>query len=300
MIKVKVPATSANLGPGFDALGLSLNLYNTFIFQEIEKGLEIIGGDKAFANEKNLVYRGMLKTFERVGYSPKGIKIHMESQIPISRGLGSSAACILGGVVGANYLAGDPLSKEEILELATEIEGHPDNIAPAFLGGLVVSIMEGKKIIYDKVKVQNGIKFVALIPNFTLSTAEARRVLPKDIPYGDGVHNISRVALLLSAFTNGSFELLKYAVKDTLHQPYRGRLIPNYFNIVSKSEALGCLGVYLSGAGPTIMTMIHEDDNSFIQEIKNYLKSLDNTWSIKELQIDLAGTIIEKTDKNII
>lgn len=300
MIKVKVPATSANLGPGFDALGLSLNLYNTFIFQEIEKGLEIIGGDKAFANEKNLVYRGMLKTFERVGYSPKGIKIHMESQIPISRGLGSSAACILGGVVGANYLAGDPLSKEEILELATEIEGHPDNIAPAFLGGLVVSIMEGKKVIYDKVKVQNGIKFVALIPNFTLSTAEARRVLPKDIPYGDGVHNISRVALLLSAFTNGSFELLKYAVKDTLHQPYRGRLIPNYFNIVSKSEALGCLGVYLSGAGPTIMTMIHEDDNSFIQEIKNYLKSLDNTWSIKELQIDLAGTIIEKTDKNII
>lgn len=300
MIKVKVPATSANLGPGFDALGLSLNLYNTFIFQEIEKGLEIIGGDKAFANEKNLVYRGMLKTFERVGYSPKGIKIHMELQIPISRGLGSSAACILGGVVGANYLAGDPLSKEEILELATEIEGHPDNIAPAFLGGLVVSIMEGKKVIYDKVKVQNGIKFVALIPNFTLSTAEARRVLPKDIPYGDGVHNISRVALLLSALSNGSFELLKYAVKDTLHQPYRGRLIPNYFNIVSKSEALGCLGVYLSGAGPTIMTIIHEDDNSFIQEIKNYLKSLDNTWSIKELQIDLAGTIIEKTDKNII
>ncbi|NMB27042.1 MAG: homoserine kinase, partial [Tissierellia bacterium] len=126
MINVKVPATSANIGPGFDTLGLALNLYNTFTFQEISKGLEINGCEYSFANQNNLVYTSMLKTFDKIGYPVKGIKINMDTNIPISRGLGSSTSCILGGVIGANELAGSPLSKEKILEIATDIEGHPD------------------------------------------------------------------------------------------------------------------------------------------------------------------------------
>lgn len=294
MIKIKVPGTSANIGPGFDTLGLSLNLYNSFIFSEIPNGLEITGCDESFSNEDNLIYKSMLKVFNRIGYLPKGIKIDIDSNIPISRGLGSSAACILGGAMGANYLAGAPLSKEEILEIATEIEGHPDNIAPALFGGLVVSIMEDNKVIYNKIDVSPGIKFVALIPDFTLSTKEAREVLPSNISQKDAIYNISRVSLLISTLSNGRFDLLKYAVRDSLHQQYRGKLIPGFFDIFNKCEEIGCLGLYLSGAGPTIMAIVDEKDDNFRIKIKDYLKSINYNWDIKEFRLDLQGIIVEK------
>ena len=170
MIKVKVPATSANLGPGFDTLGLALNLYNTYYFEETTEGLEITGCHESYNNESNLVYSSFMKTLDIVGYSLKGgLKIHIESNIPLSRGLGSSASCIVGGIKGANILAGSPLSDDEIIEWATSIEGHPDNIAPAVLGGLVTSIMEDGKVLHNKIKVVYGLKFLALIPDFTLS-----------------------------------------------------------------------------------------------------------------------------------
>lgn len=293
MIKVRVPATSANLGPGFDTLGLALDLYNTFIFEEIPKGLEIIGCDQQFNNEDNLVYTSMLKTFEKIGYKVNGVRINMDTNIPVSRGLGSSAACILGGVMGANQIAGLPLSREDILHIATEIEGHPDNIAPALFGGLVVSIMEDNKVHYNQMDVANGIKFVALVPNFTLSTKEARAVLPSTIPYMDAIYNVGRVALLLSAFSNGRFDLLKYGVKDSLHQPYRGKLIPGFKDIFKQCEELECLGVYLSGAGPTIIAMIHKDNSEFVKEIKSYLHSIDYNWDVLELELDLCGASYE-------
>lgn len=294
MIKVKVPATSANLGPGFDTLGLALNLYNTFSFGEISKGLEINGCDPLYANENNLVYTSMMKTFDKIGYKPKGIRIDMNTDIPISRGLGSSAACILGGVIGANKLAKASLSKEEILQIATEIEGHPDNIAPALFGGLVVSVMEDENIYYNKICVANGIKFVALIPDFTLSTTKSREVLPSSLNYKDGVYNVGRVSLLLSALSNGRFELLKAALDDKLHQPYRKKLIPRFDEILNKCYELGCLGAYLSGAGPTLMTIIKDDDIDFTTKIKEYLISINCNWDVKELNLDLSGVIIEK------
>ncbi|WP_352418977.1 homoserine kinase [Proteiniborus sp.] len=294
MIKVKVPATSANLGPGFDTLGLALNLYNTFLFEEISNGLEVNGCDPGYANEKNLVYTSMMKTFDKIGYKPKGIRIDMNTDIPISRGMGSSAACILGGVIGANKLAKASLSNDEILDIATEIEGHPDNIAPALFGGLVVSVMEDENIYYDKISVANGIKFVALIPDFTLSTTKAREVLPSTISYKDGVYNVGRVSLLLSALSNGRFELLKVALDDKLHQPYRKKLIPRFDEILNKCYELGCLGAYLSGAGPTLMTIIKDDDIDFTTKIKGYLISINCNWDVKELNLDLSGVIIEK------
>lgn len=291
MIKVKVPATSANLGPGFDTLGLALNLYNTFSFKEIPKGLEIEGCDNYYANEKNLVYTSMLKTFNKIGYETKGIRIEMDTDIPISRGLGSSAACILGGVMGANELAKASLSKDEILEIATEIEGHPDNIAPALFGGLVVSVMEDKNIYYNKIDIANEIKFVALIPDFTLSTTKSREVLPSTFNNKDAIYNIGRVSLLLSALSNGRFDLLKISLRDKVHQPYRKKLIPKVDEILNKCYGLGSLGVYLSGAGPTIMAIVKEDDMNFTKTIKDYLNSINYNWNVKELDLDLSGAI---------
>lgn len=289
MINIIVPATSANLGPGFDTLGLALNLYNRFSFEEISDGLEINGCLDININKENLVYISMLKTFDILGYKPKGIRINIEADIPISRGLGSSASCILGGVMGANELAGAILSKEEILKLATEIEGHPDNIAPALFGGLVVSLMEKDKIYHNKINIANGIKFIAIIPDFTLSTTIAREVLPSTVIYKEAVDNISRVSLLLSALSNGRFDLLKPSLKDKLHQPYRGKLIFRFNEVLDQSYDLGALGVYLSGAGPTIMAIISEDDRSFTNEIKGYLNSINYNWSVIELKIDVSG-----------
>lgn len=292
MIKIRVPATSANIGPGFDALGLSLNLYNTFTIEEIEKGLEVTGCKECYSNEQNLVYKAMLETFKRIDYAPKGIKINVDAEIPILRGLGSSAACILGGVIGANHLAGDVLSKDEILELATYIEGHPDNVAAALLGGLVVCLRENDNIIYNNISIPDGIKFMALIPDFILSTEEARGVLPNNVLYKDAVYNISRVSILISSLLSGKFELLKHGLGDALHQPYRGGLIPNYFDIMKKCEEYGALGAYLSGAGPTIMGIVDKQDSEIIGLMHDYIKTLDNHWDIKELQIDLSGTIV--------
>ena len=293
MFKIKVPGTCANMGPGFDTLGLALNLYNTYNIEEIESGLEIKGCEMKFANEKNLVYTSMLHCFKKIGYVHKGIRIHMDSEIPVSRGLGSSAACILGGVLGANLIAGNLLNREEIFNLATEIEGHPDNIAPALFGGLVVSITEGEDIYYNKIDIHKGIKYVALIPDFTLSTRDARAVIPKTIDFKDAIFNVSRVSLLLSSLVNGEFHLLKYGVKDALHQNYRGKLFPEFFHIIKTCEELGSLGSILSGAGPTIMNIVREEDHDFREKIEKKLKSLGHKWEIKELHIDSCGAIIE-------
>ena len=292
MIEVRIPGTSANIGPGFDALGIALNLYNIYRFEETIDGVDIKGFGDDYNNNNNLVYTSMVRTFDFIGYSPKGIKIEADTQIPISRGLGSSAACILGGVLGANYLAGMPLSKEDVFKIAVEIEGHPDNIAPALFGGLVATIMEEDQVYYNHISISKGIKFVALIPDFTLSTQLSREVLPIEIPYKDGVYNTGRVVLLLSALANGRFDLLKHALKDKLHQPYRGKLIEGFDDVLSKCEDIGSLGVYLSGAGPTIMAIVEENNVKFVSEIKKYFQSIDYDWEVKELVLDLEGAIV--------
>lgn len=293
MIEVRVPATSANMGPGFDCLGIAVNMYNRFFVEEIEKGLIIEDCDDEFKNEDNLVYTAMKKCFKKLGYKPKGLKIKIESDIPICRGLGSSSACIVGGLVCANELAGRILNKQELLELATEIEGHPDNVNPAFCGGMTVSVYEDKKVIFTIVNIKEGIKFCALIPDFQLSTEKARAVLPKNIEYKQGLFNIARTALMISALGNGEFHLLKYACKDKLHEDYRAGLIANFYDIKNECEKLNCLGVFLSGAGPTIMVMLREDDMDFSSNIQKLLDTLQNKWLVKELKIDSTGTIIK-------
>lgn len=291
MVNIRIPATSANMGPGFDCLGIALNLYNYFFVEEIEHGLLIEGCDKEFATEDNLVYKAMKRTFEILGYSHKGIRIKMDCRIPISRGLGSSAACILAGVIGASKIAEIDLDKNKILEISTLIEGHPDNIAPALFGGMVVSILNNENVYWNKVNIANGLKFFAIIPEFTLATSMARKVLPHEIPYKDAVFNIGRVSVLLSSLISGNFKLLGIGCEDKLHEDYRSKLIENYDDIVNKSKKFNCLGVFLSGAGPTIMTIVYQDDNNFYYSMDNYLKSLNKKWTIHELNIDKEGAV---------
>ncbi|WPC39331.1 homoserine kinase [Clostridium sp. JS66] len=294
MVEVRVPATSANMGPGFDCLGIAVNMYNKFIVEEIEEGLIFEGCDDKFKNEDNLIYRAMKKCFEKIGYKPTGLKIKIESEIPVSRGLGSSAACVIGGVVCANELAGRVLNNQQLLDLAVEVEGHPDNINPAFCGGMTVSISEGEEVVYNKVNIKEGIKFCALIPNFTLSTEKARAVLPKNVDYKQGIYNIGRTALLISALNNGDFHLLKFACKDKLHEDYRAQLIENFYPVKEQCEKLNCLGVFLSGAGPTIMVMLKEEDNDFTKNIQKFLNTLKSKWTVKELKIENQGVIVNR------
>lgn len=292
MIKIQVPATTANIGPGFDSLGIALSLYNIFYIDEINEGLVFEGVEESFSNEDNLIYKSMRYTFDKVGYEYKGVKIKVDSKVPLSRGLGSSATCIVAGVIGANYIAGNPLNMQGVLEVATEIEGHPDNVAPCIFGGMVSSIMDKDKVIYSKIPIKNDYKFCPIIPNFKLSTKEARQVLPSEVDYKDALYNVSRVSLLISAFVNGEDELIKYGCKDVLHQPYRKSLIKNYEDVVTKCEKENACGVFLSGAGPTIMSIINSNED-YLTNMQNYLKKLDNQWDILELSLDDRGAFIE-------
>ncbi|KRQ86530.1 Homoserine kinase [Caloramator mitchellensis] len=292
MIKVRVPATTANIGPGFDCLGIALNLYCYLEFEEIEEGLLIEECEDEYCDENNLIYQSMKKVFGMVNYKPKGIRIRIKSDIPISRGLGSSAACIVGGLVGANEISGGRLTKKELLDIANTIEGHPDNVTPAMFGGMTASVCENSKVYFTNMKVSDKFHFYALIPDFEVSTEKARSVLPKTINYKDAVYNIGRVSLLINALMNGDENLLKISCKDKLHEDYRKNLINDYDYIKSRSEELGSLAVFISGSGSTIMAVTGRDNNELEKDMSSLLKSLKDNWSIKKLKVDYEGVVI--------
>lgn len=282
MIEIRVPATTANLGPGFDVLGLAIDRYNTFSFST---------SDKCNLPEDHLVYKAYRHTFESLGKPIIEVDIIVKDDIPISRGLGSSAACIVGGIMGANAMLGDPLDKNEVLRLATVMEGHPDNVSPAIFGGLMISVMDQNRILINKMPIPDTIKFIAIVPDFELSTEMARSVLPKMITHKDGIYNVARVSLLLSAFATGRMDLIKEGLNDRLHVPYRSDLIPGYEMIVDRAYQIGALGCFLSGAGPTIMCMIDGDENDILQELKAFVNSDYPGWNIYEHRIDQNGAI---------
>ncbi|AIY78784.1 homoserine kinase [Clostridium botulinum] len=297
MIKVRVPATSANMGPGFDSIGMAVKLYNEFAFREINNGLNFNGVPEEFCNEDNIIYKAMKYCFDKADYKFKGLNISVLNQdIPISRGLGSSSSCIVGGLVGANEILGGKFSKDELLEMAVEIEGHPDNVAPALFGGMVVAIIENNKTVYNKIEIKDKVKFITIVPDFRLSTEKARKVLPKQISRADGIYNIGRAALMISCFVTDRYDLIRSACNDALHQNYRKELIPHFDDVYNKCYELGALGCYLSGAGPTIMAIIDNGANGFSNNIKQYLKDQDVKWGVLELQADNKGAFVIKGD----
>lgn len=292
MVGVRVPATSANWGPAFDAAGIALSMYNRFYAEEVEEGLFFEGFLKEFSNDKNLVYVAMKKAFLKMNYQPKGLKIKMDGEIPDSRGLGSSASCIVGGVMLANEISGAGFEKSQILKIATEIEGHPDNVAPAIFGSFVISIVEGDEVEYDRIDLDGKFNYISLIPDFRLSTELSRKVLPEKIDYFDGVFNLSRVSLLVSALHKGDYKKLKLALEDKLHQSYRGGLIPGYFEIAKFVKEESGKGFFLSGAGPSLLVVDEKQDNEFLKRLEEFLSSLELDWRIECLEVDSCGARI--------
>ena len=296
MIKVKVPATSANMGPGFDCMGLALQIYNTIEVEELEEGLEINILDDTkellFADSRNLVYQSMKIVFEKMNYTPKGLRINLVNSIPITRGLGSSSACIVGGLFAANALMNNPLSTEELLRIAAQEEGHPDNSTPAILGGLAVAVLDKNDLYYVRKSLPDTLKFGVFIPAFTLSTKKARNVFPTAIPHEDGVFNAGRAALMAASMLMGDYSNLRIAVEDRLHQPYRQELIPGMQEIFEKSTAFGAKGVYLSGAGPTLVAIVDEDTENFESVMGDYIKNKLSQWTFRILKPDNNGVQI--------
>ena len=274
-IKVSVPATSANIGSGFDALGLAVTLYNTVTFAASE-GLDISSADgtRIPRGESNLVYRSAKGLFEKVGKQIPPLKITQTNPIPMARGLGSSSACIAAGILGANALLGGPLEEKDILTFATKLEGHPDNVAPALLGGFVVSAYDEGHVYSLKKTIAPGITFAAFIPDFKLLTEKARAALPKMVSHADAVYNLSRAALLATAFCEERYDFLPVAAKDSLHQQYRLPLIEGGEAVFALADGLGALATFISGAGPTILSVVRTAEaNVFFERAQAALES---------------------------
>lgn len=292
MICVKVPATSANVGCGFDTLGLAVSLYAKFYFEEIEAGLKFSGCDSKYANEDNLVYTSFLYALNYLGKKIKGVHIKIDSDVPNSRGLGSSAVCIVGGLAGAYALTNTPINKKEILRLATEIEGHPDNVAPAVWGGLCASVMKEDDVITLYHHLDERLIFQAMIPDYETKTADARKVLPESLPYQDIIYSLSRLPLVIDALKNYDLENLSTVTGDKLHEPYRQKIIFEYENVKSICERNNSKFFYISGSGSTLMNIAETVEDALA--IEKELSVLKHHWKSLILEPDNEGfTIIE-------
>ncbi len=284
-IKVRVPGTTANLGPGFDCLGLALTMYNTFTFEESFQW-KFIHFEEKYANDMNLVVRSMRKVYEKANKQLRPFIISIDEEVPISRGLGSSATCIVGGIIAANYFLDYFLSPKEIMKLATEIEGHPDNVAPALLGSLVSSV-NGEEVLTVKHDVADDLYFIALIPDFLLSTKEAREVLPYEISYADAIYNMSRAINIPYAFTNGDLGMLSSLMRDKMHQPFRFPLIADANLFLEFAEKNG-YPFCLSGSGSTLLMVTKTNIIRELEKLPVIAK-----WKYLLCKPDRKGTTLE-------
>lgn len=264
MVKVRVPATSANLGPGFDTLGVALEMHNIVEMEETgyhDLVIETPGAEALERPEANLVYVAAQRLFDRLHYHPEGLLIREQVGIPVARGLGSSAAAISGGLVAANALyrqmtGGAGLDHDELVAMAVQIEGHPDNVVPALVGGFTVTVMEEGRPLWVRFDPPPGLSAVVAIPEVPLSTKKARGVLPGQLKMKDAVYNLSRATLLVAALLTGRTDLLGIATKDRWHQPYRAALVPGFRSVVEAALSAGAKGVALSGAGPSVIALV--------------------------------------------
>lgn len=295
MYQLRIPATTANLGAGFDCLGVALELYNYIEFEETDGGLEISILDKKTsrflpADDRNLIYKSMKFLFDEAGQHPKGLRLHLTNHIPVTRGLGSSSACIAGGLYAANVLLNNRYSQRELMCFAARLEGHSDNTTAALAGGFTISAYEKEDIFYYSHKVKKDLKFVLMIPDYAVTTKKARSTLPGYYPLRDVSYNISHTALLVASMLSGDYENLLCAVDDRIHQPYRKTFINGYQKIYNRCKSYGALGTYISGSGPTIVSLIEsEDAESFVEDIGEYMAKSHTGWSIRLLKADNQG-----------
>jgi homoserine kinase len=297
MIKLKIPASSANMGAGFDTMGIALSLYNRMKIEEIPSGIEIYNSNNGGfipKGENNLIYRAMNVVFKNVGYIPKGVRIIQNSDIPMTRGLGSSSACIIGGMLAANIISGRQLTYNDIVHLAAQLEGHPDNVGPALYGGLCISLTEGDKTIIKSKKINPDIKFAVMIPDYFVATKKSRSVLPEEIPLKDAAFNISHSLLFYESLISGDMKSLRIGAEDRLHQQYRKSYIDDMDKIFEKTYELGSCATYLSGSGPTILSVINKNYREFRMEMRKFFSENRHSWRCIVLDIDNVGSVVSQ------
>jgi homoserine kinase len=294
-VHVRVPATSANLGPGFDALGLALALHNEVTAQEsttVTVRVQGEGAGRLPTNHHNVVVRGVQMAYEAAGRPFKGCALSCVNRVPAARGMGSSAAAWVGGLVAGNALMGEPLSRPALLALAARAEGHPDNVAAALLGGLTVSCVRADgRVVAVTLPVPASIRWVVLVPGVTSATAEARAVLPDSVPRSDAVFNVQRVALLLAGLQTGRTDVFDAALDDRLHQPYRLRLFPWMPSVVDAARGAGALGCVLSGAGPSLLAAVSDDAEPVARAMESALRAAGIEGHARAFTVDTEGAV---------
>jgi homoserine kinase len=292
---VRVPATTANLGCGFDILGLALQLYNTFTLTMTSTPgwrVQLPAGIALPTDGTNLVYQAARQIFERVEYLPPGLELSCVTDIPLARGLGSSSSAIVGGLVAANYLTGNTLDTEALLAMAVDLEGHPDNVTPALLGSLTLSYTIATQHRYLRLPFPEELTLIVAIPDFQLPTAQARAVLPTHVSRADAVFNCSRTALFMYAVTHQRYDLFATAMDDRLHQPYRAALIPGMTEAMTAAYAAGALGVALSGAGPTLLAIAQENITTVTAALREAFQLHGILCQTRQLHVDTTGATI--------
>ncbi|WP_044481725.1 homoserine kinase [Paenibacillus antibioticophila] len=270
---VKIPASTANLGPGFDTLGMALDLYAWLELKPASETLFRLYGDHLDglpSDKSNLIYQVAQSVFERAGVKVPELEISMYSEIPLTRGLGSSASAIVGALYAANLLIGEPLAKDELFDMATALENHPDNVGASLYGGIIAAVWDGTHATALKIQPPAELLTLVAIPDFQLSTSLARKALPEAFRMQDVVFNVSHASLLTAALASGRLDLISSAMKDRIHQPYRAQLVPGMARILEEAPSHGALGVALSGAGPTLLALV-EKDSSRQAELEGFL-----------------------------
>ncbi|MEC0168462.1 homoserine kinase [Paenibacillus graminis] len=302
--RVKVPASTANLGPGFDTLGMALSLYAWIEMEEAaETEFHLYGDEMAgVAKDKsNLLYQVAQMVFSEAGVAIPELSITMYSDIPLTRGLGSSASAIVGGMAAANAMIGSPLSNAQLFDMATALEKHPDNVGASLFGGIITAVWDGEHADYIRIEPPEELEILVVVPEFELSTTKARGVLPSQITVSDAVHNISRTSLLTAALAAGRLDLIGRAMQDRLHQPYRAPLVPGMEKLLAEAAGHGALGIALSGAGPTLLCMVDRQE-SRKPELELFLKQTMEEHGIPArtcwLPPSSSGVVAEQIETN--
>ncbi len=292
-VTVRVPASSANMGPGFDCLAVALQLYlRVTMAEEDGDALHILGTRAEFAGRSNLAYLAYEKAMERMGLAPRGLRMYIDSRIPISRGLGSSAALCLAGAACASALHGHALSRHDILEIATALEGHPDNLAPALLGGLTAAMMDDDGPAAIQLPISERLRFCAFVPGYETCTRDMRAVLPAFVPYADAVYNIGHASLLIPALAAGDDKAIARALHDRMHEPYRTPLLYGFDEVKQAALSEGCIAFYVSGSGSTLMSIYA--DPEFPKAMAKRIARVRGAWRVMPLAVDRAGTVEEE------
>jgi homoserine kinase len=297
-VHVRVPATTANLGSGFDILGLALQLYNVFtmtITSDPGWRVHLPRGTRLPRDERNLVFRAARALFTHVGVTPPGLYLSLSMHIPLARGLGSSSSAIVGGLLAANQLTGNTVDKATLLGMAVALEGHPDNVTPALIGGLTLSYTVEAQHRYVTLPFPDDLSLIVAIPDFELSTAQARAVLPAQTDRANAIFNCSRTALFVHALHSRQYALLGPAMDDRLHQPHRAALIPGMTAAIAAGYAAGACGVALSGAGPTLLAIAETAPNAVAHALRKAFAQHGITCRTRLLHADTTGAIAWET-----